>query len=142
MPALAVVWVVVKGFFVKYWELILIGILIIFAIGFVYGKGRADATKACNARWEQKVAADEAKRVGAINDKIDELRRDSKELAQDQIDGVSKIQRGVNKVIQDLKKLPRDQVTNIYTTKEDCKPTELYVEKWNAINEEATRAIK
>jgi len=142
MAALGVAWIFIKGFVGKYWHIILITIAILALFGFVYGAGRTHALRACNAKWEAKVAADEAARVGAINDKIDELRRDSKEMAQDQIDGVSKIQRSVNKVIQDIKNLPRDQVTNIYTTKEDCKPTELYVEKWNAINEEAISNIK
>ena len=143
MPAFLIpAWMFAKGFFAKYWLHIVAVLAILAFLGFVYGKGRADATRSCNERWEAKVAADEAKRIDAINDKIQALLEDSKEMAEDQKDGVSKIQRGVNKVIQDLKKLPPGQVTNIYTTKEGCKPTDAYVEKWNAINEEAIKHIK
>lgn len=145
MAGLSVAWLFIKGFLAKYWMEILIVIALTVAVGFIYGKGRADGASAANARWEVVKAeweAKEEKRIQGINTKIEELRTDSKALADRQVIGVTKLQQGVNKVIKDLALLPPSQTTNIYTTKEDCKPTDVYVEKWNAINEEARRSIK
>ncbi len=142
MPA---VLLAVKVFLSKYWLELLMGLVLIAVVGFIYGKGRVDGAASANAKWEvvkAKWEAKEQQRIESINEKIENLRTDSKELADKQIAGVTKLQRGINRVIGDLASLPPSQTTNIYTTKEDCKPTDAYVEKWNGINEEAIRAIK
>jgi hypothetical protein len=115
-----------------FWKPILIIISLIAVFGSVYYSGYKAGGNACQEAWAEK----EKERVEAINERVEEIKTTSIDIAKKQELNNEKRAKDLNKIIADLKNRS-GVVNNTYTTVANCKPSDAYVETWNEISKKS-----
>jgi outer membrane murein-binding lipoprotein Lpp len=117
------------------WKPLIVIIAFIAIVGTIYYQGYKSGGADCREDW----ARAEKERVEAINKKIDEIKTNSQEIAAKQAEADKKVIASIDLIIKKLKaniaKIGPSVVT--YTTVENCKPNNNYVETWNEISKQA-----